>query len=606
MCGIVGAIAQRPVAGILMEGLHRLEYRGYDSAGIAVSRQRGKSLELVRRQGKLRELKKALGRSSPVWRGRSGIGHTRWATHGEPSERNAHPQAAGDIALVHNGIIENYRELRATLNVLMQSETDTEVVAHLLNARMQQGDTLLEAMRSVVPQLVGAYSLAAISAADPGAICVARSGSPLVIGIGIGEHFVASDVIALGQVTDRFIYLEEGDIAEIRRDSIDIYDAGGECVRRDPVTQLEHIDSVERGEFRHFMEKEIHEQPAAVNATLENAWDGSRFSIENAFGNEARRLLGRAKSITLTACGTSYHAAMIGKYWIESRCGVPCHAEIASELRNRRIAVAEDSLLVAISQSGETADTLEAVRTHRAAYMGVLGISNVSTSTLVRESDLVFLTRAGMEIGVASTKAFTTQLVGIMMLMLALGQTRSMDDERIAQTLAGLVQVPKLMRRILHQREQVADMASELMQSHGSLFLGRGTMYPLACEGALKLKELSYMHAEAYPAGELKHGPLALVDEDMPVIVIAPNNALLSKLESNMAEVSARGGRLLLICNRDIAGDRRHTVNIPEVDPLFAPLVFVLPLQLLAYEVALLKGTDIDQPRNLAKSVTVE
>lgn len=604
MCGIVGATAERQVSPILMEGLRRLEYRGYDSSGIAAVNPKSKKLHVLRNAGKVADLDQLLQRR-PL-RGVCGIGHTRWATHGKPSRKNAHPHLAGSVALVHNGIIENYQKLRDSLNVRYKSNTDTEVVAHMLNQRVQQGDTLLEAMQAVLPQLEGSYSLLAVCEREPEKLVMARQGSPLVLGLGLGENFVASDVLALHHVTDRFVYLEENDIAVMTPTDYVVYNREGQLANREVHARLEAAEISERGQYRNFMEKEIYEQPGSVAATLEQVWDGQTISHQ-AFGVGANRVLRNIKNINIIACGTSFHAALIAKYWIEQISGIPCSAEIASEFRYRNIAARKDSLLIAISQSGETADTLAAVAAHREQYKKVLSISNMPNSTLVRETDLVFLTRAGQEISVASTKAFTTQLVSLLTLALLLGRDHGYPEDQVIQTLNHLSEVPQLMRQVLEQsRPEVQHIAQEIANCTGALFLGRGTMYPLAREGALKLKELSYMHAEAYPAGELKHGPLALVDENMPVVVVAPKNPLLSKLESNLAEVRARGGRLFLVCDEKVAGAREHSVHMPDVDPLIAPLIYALPLQLLAYEVAILRGTDVDQPRNIAKSVTVE
>ena len=606
MCGIFATVAQRQASALILEGLRRLEYRGYDSAGVALLAPDSGELQWVRRVGKIAVLEEAL-RERPL-SGSVGIGHTRWATHGEPVEANAHPHCAGDLALVHNGIIENHQQLREEIDQdKLTSSTDSEVIAWLLWQRLEAGEGLLEAMRSTLPRLKGAYSMAVLRSSEPETLVVVRHGSPLVVGLGIGENFVASDVIALRQVTDRYIFLEEGDIAALQADALVIYDAHGNLANRPVVTGLEEIELAERGDYRHHMEKEIYEQPAAVAATLESVWDGRRFDL-GCYGAGAEQIFAQLKSVHLVACGTSFHTAQIARHWIETLAGVPCSAEIASEFRYRDVPVPPQTLLVAISQSGETADTLAVMRANRDGYLARLAVTNISTSSLVREADLVFVTRAGMEIGVASTKAFTTQMVGMLLFALALARTRGLDPERERELLIGLTEMPDLMRAVLADAPQleVSQMAAELEHRDNALFLGRGLMYPLAQEGALKLKELSYIHAEAYAAGELKHGPLALVDEDIPVIVVAPQDSLLSKLESNLEEVRARGGQLYLICDEQVAADRAHTVHMPQVDALLAPLLYTIPLQLLAYQVALLRGTDIDQPRNLAKSVTVE
>ncbi|BAN51364.1 glutamine--fructose-6-phosphate transaminase (isomerizing) [Metapseudomonas resinovorans] len=611
MCGIVGAIAERNITAILVEGLKRLEYRGYDSAGVAVFTNEG-TLERRRRVGKVAELEQALAEQPLV--GRLGIAHTRWATHGAPSERNAHPHFSGEqLAVVHNGIIENYEALREQLKGLgyvFTSDTDTEVIVHLLHHKLKTVTDLADALKAAVPELHGAYGLAVISASQPDRLLAARSGSPLVIGLGLGENFLASDQLALRQVTDRFIYLEEGDIAEIRRDSVAIWDEQGHPVQREQVQYHEGAEAADKGEYRHFMLKEIHEQPKVVQRTLEGRL-GSDHVLVNAFGPRAAELFAKVRNVQIVACGTSYHAGMVARYWLEGLAGIPCQIEVASEFRYRKVVVQPDTLFVTISQSGETADTLAALRNAKElGYLTSLAICNVGTSSLVRESDLTLLTQAGPEIGVASTKAFTTQLVGLMLLTLSLGQVRGTLQAGVE---AGLVdelrRLPTRLGEALAMDKVVEKVAELFAEKNHTLFLGRGAQYPVAMEGSLKLKEISYIHAEAYPAGELKHGPLALVDSDMPVVTVAPNNELVEKLKSNLQEVRARGGELIVFADRDAGidnGEGTHVVNMPHIDDALAPILYTIPLQLLSYYVAVLKGTDVDQPRNLAKSVTVE
>ncbi|MBB6340692.1 glucosamine--fructose-6-phosphate aminotransferase (isomerizing) [Pseudomonas fluvialis] len=611
MCGIVGAIAERQISAILIEGLKRLEYRGYDSAGVAVFTD-NQQLQRCRRIGKVAELEQALTAAPLV--GRLGIAHTRWATHGAPTEANAHPHfSANDLAVVHNGIIENHEELRARLQGLgyvFSSQTDTETIVHLLHHLQKTHADLGDALKAAVQQLHGAYGLAVISAKQPDRILAARSGSPLVIGLGIGENFLASDPLALRQVTDRFIYLEEGDIAEIRRDSLQIWDQAGQPVQRETVHYKESAEAAEKGAYRHFMLKEIHEQPKVVQRTLEDRLAADHVLIQ-AFGPQAAELFSQVRNVQIVACGTSYHAGMVARYWLESLTGIPCQVEVASEFRYRKVAVQPGSLFVSISQSGETADTLAALRNAKdSGYLASLAICNVGTSSLVRESDLTLLTRAGPEIGVASTKAFTTQLVGLLLLTLALGRARGTLDAAVeAQAVQALRGLPNLLEQALGMDRQIEKVAELFAEKHHTLFLGRGEQYPVAMEGALKLKEISYIHAEAYPAGELKHGPLALVDSDMPVVTVAPNNELLEKLKSNLQEVRARGGQLIVFADEEARmenGEGTLVVNMPHAHELLAPILYTLPLQLLSYHVAVLKGTDVDQPRNLAKSVTVE
>ena len=612
MCGIVGAIAERNITAVLVEGLKRLEYRGYDSAGVALVDDLG-VLQRRRRVGKVSELENALN-SEPL-PGRLGIAHTRWATHGVPTENNAHPHFSGDqLAVVHNGIIENHGPLRERLQGLgytFSSDTDTEVIVHLLDHTLKSQSDLADALKAVVKQLQGAYGLAVISAARPDRLLAARSGSPLVVGLGLGENFLASDQLALRQVTDRFMYLEEGDIAEIQRDSVQVWDADGNVVQREVVQYHEGADAADKGVFRHFMLKEIHEQPKVVQRTLEGRL-GTDHVLVQAFGPQAAELFAKVRNVQIVACGTSYHAGMVARYWLEGLAGIPCQVEVASEFRYRRVAVQPDTLFVSISQSGETADTLAALRNAKAdgGYLASLAICNVGISSLVRESDLTLLTHAGPEIGVASTKAFTTQLVGLMLLTLALGQVKgTLQDGVAAELVEELRRLPARLDEALAM-DKIVEKVSELFaEKHHTLFLGRGAQYPVAMEGALKLKEISYIHAEAYPAGELKHGPLALVDADMPVVTIAPNNELLDKLKSNLQVVRARGGELLVFADEQAGmsnGEGTHVVNMPHIHDALAPILYTLPLQLLSYHVAVLRGTDVDQPRNLAKSVTVE
>ena len=609
MCGIVGAVAQRDVVDILVEGLRRLEYRGYDSAGVAVVNNG--ELKRLRRLGKVKELADAVAASPTP--GGTGIAHTRWATHGEPSERNAHPHVSNDqLAVVHNGIIENHTALKKELEAAgyqFESQTDTEVIAHLVHkTRLETGD-LLSAVQKAVKQLDGAYGTVLMDSNDAERLVVARSGSPLVIGLGIGENFIASDQLALLPVTRRFIFLEEGDVAEITRTSVRIFDKDGNAVEREEHESTVSYDAGDKGKYRHFMLKEIYEQPHAVTNTLEGRL-GKESVLDETFGNGAAELLKKVKHVQIVACGTSYHSAMVARYWLESLANVSCNVEIASEFRYRKSVVQPDSLVVTISQSGETADTLAALRLAKElGYLGSLTICNVAGSSLVRESDLAFMTRAGAEIGVASTKAFTTQLVGLAMLVLALGKYNGLSTEQQADMVQALKGLPAKLEESLSLAERIEDLAEEFADKHHALFLGRGDQYPIAMEGALKLKEISYIHAEAYAAGELKHGPLALIDTQMPIIVVAPNNELLEKLKSNVEEVRARGGILYVFADveANFASDETmRVINVPHCHPWLAPILYTLPLQLLSYYVAIIKGTDVDQPRNLAKSVTVE
>lgn len=610
MCGIIGAVAERDVVPILIEGLKRLEYRGYDSAGAVVISNKN-CLDRQRTVGKVSELEAAIRENTIS--GHTGIAHTRWATHGAPNQSNAHPHICKNrVAVVHNGIIENHEILRAKQSDSgydFTSDTDTEVVAHQVHYYLDQGQDLLAAVRSTVGDLDGAYALGVVHNTEPGRIVAARLGSPLVIGVGIGEHFIASDVAALLPVTQRFIFLEHGDIADIKRDSLTIYNEKGDVVERPMNISELSADAVERGKYRHYMLKEIFEQPRAISETLEGRLNGDQV-LEEAFGHNARQIFDGVQGVHIIACGTSFHAGSIARYWFESLAGIPCSVEVASEFRYRHPVARRNSLVIALSQSGETADTLAALQEAKKLGFGhSLAICNVPESTMVRESDLSLMTRAGPEIGVASTKAFTTQLVALMLLVIALGRRHGMA----AQTEIGLVKqlrsLPKKIEDALELDASIKELAEFFADKNHALFLGRGAQYPVAMEGALKLKEISYIHAEAYPAGELKHGPLALVDADMPVISVAPNNELLEKLKSNLQEVRARGGELIVFAD-DAAGIESsghvRVLKVPSTEDPIAPIVFTIPLQLLSYYVAVLKGTDVDQPRNLAKSVTVE
>jgi glucosamine--fructose-6-phosphate aminotransferase (isomerizing) len=609
MCGIVGVVAERNSVPILMEGLRRLEYRGYDSAGIAVI-EAGRVARL-RTVGKVKILQDAID-AAPL-SGSVGIAHTRWATHGVPTTHNAHPHLSRDgVAIVHNGIIENHETLRADLKGLgysFTSETDTEVIAHRIHHHLAASADLFEAVRKTVAELQGAYALAVVSEADPECIVVAREGCPVVIGLGIDENFVASDVAALLPVTRRFMFLEEGDVAEIRRKAVRIVDAAGACGERAVRESDLPADAVERGQYRHFMLKEIHEQPWAISQTLEERVAGGKL-LDAAFGPSARQVFKNVKAVHITACGTSYHAGLVASYFIEQYCRIPARIEIASEYRYREPVITPDTLFVTISQSGETADTLAALRNAKqSAYLSTLTICNVAESSMVRESDLVLLTRAGPEIGVASTKAFTTQLTALAMLTIALAKN-GRGAAREADMVSQLLQLPGLVEKTLKLDGSIQALAEVFADKRHALFLGRGALHAIAMEGALKLKEISYIHAEGYAAAELKHGPLALVDEDMPVVAVAPNNELLEKLKSNLQEVRARGGKLYVFADPQAHMRSEEGVTVIEMpvpaSPLQAPAVFAVPLQLLAYHVAVLKGTDVDQPRNLAKSLTVE
>ncbi|SDB36039.1 glutamine--fructose-6-phosphate transaminase (isomerizing) [Pseudomonas sp. NFACC13-1] len=611
MCGIVGAVAERNVTAILLEGLKRLEYRGYDSAGVALISNTG-MLERRRRVGKVNELDQALV-AEPL-AGRLGIAHTRWATHGAPLERNAHPHFSNDeLAVVHNGIIENHEVVRKYLEGLgyvFASESDTEVIVHLLHHKLKDIQDLTAALKATVKELHGAYGLSVISARQPDRLVAARSGSPLVIGLGLGENFLASDQLALRQVTDRFMYLEEGDIAEIRRDSVQIWNCDGLPVEREVVQHREDVQATDKGEYRHYMLKEIHEQPKVVQRTLEGRL-GQQQVLVQAFGPQAAELFAKVRNVQIVACGTSYHAGMVARYWLETLAGIPCQVEVASEFRYRKVAVQPDTLFVSISQSGETADTLAALRNAKElGFLTSLAICNVSISSLVRESDLTLLTQAGPEIGVASTKAFTTQLVALLLLTLSLGQVKGTLAAGVeAELVEELRRLPTRLGEALAMDSTVEKVAELFAEKQHSLFLGRGAQFPVAMEGALKLKEISYIHAEAYPAGELKHGPLALVDSEMPVVTVAPNNELLEKLRSNLQVVRARGGELIVFADEQAgmsSDEGTHVILMPHIVDALTPILYTIPLQLLSYYVAVLKGNDVDQPRNLAKSVTVE
>ncbi len=610
MCGIVGAVAQRDVAEILINGLHRLEYRGYDSAGVAVV-DPNHELHRVRCLGKVKALDEAVAVKPLI--GGTGIAHTRWATHGEPSEANAHPHTSGNFAVVHNGIIENHEELRELLKsrgYVFNSQTDTEVIAHLVNWEMRTASNLLEAVQKTVKQLTGAYGMVVLDREHPEHLVAARSGSPLVIGLGIGENFLASDQLALLSVTRRFIYLEEGDIAEITRRTVDIYDANGQKVEREVHESNLENDAAEKGKFRHFMQKEIYEQPNALINTMEGRILHNNVIVD-AIGNGAAEILEKVEHIQIVACGTSYNAGMTARYWFEALAGVSCDVEIASEFRYRKFVTRPNSLLVTISQSGETADTLAALRLAKEkGYMAALTICNVSSSSLVRESDLAFMTRAGVEVGVASTKAFTTQLAALLMLVTAIGKVKgNISNEKEVEIVKALQSLPAEVEKALAFDKDIEALAEDFAEKNHALFLGRGEFYPIAMEASLKLKEISYIHAEAYAAGELKHGPLALIDADMPVIVVAPNNELLEKVKSNIEEVRARGGQLYVFADKEAGftpSEGMKIITMPKVNEIIAPIFYTVPMQLLSYHVALIKGTDVDQPRNLAKSVTVE
>ncbi len=610
MCGIVGAIAERNVVPVLLEGLRRLEYRGYDSAGVAVLQPSG-DIGLRRTVGKVAELDAKL-ESDPL-EGRLGVAHTRWATHGGVTEANAHPHLSGGrVAVIHNGIIENYQEIKEELEARgyeFLSETDTEVAAHLVHDHLKQGCDLPEAVRRSVARFTGAFALLVFDATDPDRFVVSRVASPLVVGLGIGENFVASGVPALLPVTQRFIYLEQGDLAEIKRDAVNIFDVDGNAVERKVHETQWSSDSAEKGPYRHFMLKEIFEQPSALANTLYGRIESGKV-VTDSLGPQAAEMLSGVEHIHIIACGTSYHAGCVGKYWLESLAGVTCQVEIASEYRYRKVAVPPNTLFLTLSQSGETADTLEALRiAKQSGYVGSLTICNSAHSSMVRESDLTMMTQAGPEIGVASTKAFTTQLLSMLLVTLILARQRGMSEELEDELVPHVMHTAAAVDEALGMNDALKEVAEDFAEKHHTLFLGRGPMWPIAMEGALKLKEISYIHAEAYAAGELKHGPLALIDEDMPVVVVAPNNELLDKLKSNMQVVRARGGQLYVFADKETgikSEEGIKVIDMPHADRLIAPIVYTVPLQLLSYHVAVLKGTDVDQPRNLAKSVTVE
>lgn len=609
MCGIVGAATQRSVQKILIEGLRRLEYRGYDSAGLSIIDD-SQQLQTRKVSGKVIGLEAIVAENAIV--GNTGIAHTRWATHGKPSTDNSHPHNSAGVSVVHNGIIENHDLLRAevvALGYLIASETDSEVIAHLVHHKLKSNPDLRKAVQATIGQLEGAYSLGVISDHQPGTIVGARSGSPLVVGVGLDEHYIASDQMALRQVTDRFIFLQEGDLVELSSQAYSIYDSAGASVER-PLEQLEEKDQIaDKGEYRHYMQKEIFEQVSVLADTMAGrlASDHIREAI---FGYQAEALFAETKHIHIVACGTSYHSGLVAKYWIEEHANIPCQVEVASEYRYRKVPVPAGTLFVTISQSGETADTLAALRKAKESnYLGFVAICNVANSSLVRESNISLMTMAGVEVGVASTKAFTTQLVALQLLTLALGRHTGLDAKVERELVSNLHLLPALCAEVLALDSVIAEMSQAFANKQHALFLGRGEQYPIALEGALKLKEISYIHAEAYPSGELKHGPLALVDDDMPVVTVAPNNALLEKLKSNLHEVRARGGQLFVFADADagfVSDVGTTVIAMPHVPKSLEPIIYTLPLQMLSYHVAVLKGTDVDQPRNLAKSVTVE
>ncbi|AIZ79991.1 glutamine--fructose-6-phosphate transaminase (isomerizing) [Actinobacillus equuli subsp. equuli] len=610
MCGIVGAVAQRDVADILVDGLHRLEYRGYDSAGVAVLNEEH-NMQIVRRVGKVKALDDAISANPLI--GGTGIAHTRWATHGEPSETNAHPHRSGKIAVVHNGIIENYEELKVVLQergYVFQSQTDTEVIAHLVEWELRTSSSLLEAVQKTVVQLRGAYGTVVMNQDDPSRLIVARSGSPLVIGYGVGENFLASDPLALLSVTRRFAYLEEGDVAEITRHTVDIYSRDGQKVEREIHEGNFEADAADKGPYRHYMQKEIFEQPVAIMNTLDGRIENGKVKID-AIGPNAAEILSKVEHVQIVACGTSYNAGMVARYWFEAIAGVSCDVEIASEFRYRKFVTRPNSLLITLSQSGETADTLAALRLAKeSGYMSAMTICNVASSSLVRESDFAFMTKAGVEIGVASTKAFTTQLTCMLLLNVAIGRLKgTVSEEQEHHIVQALQRLPAQIESALVFDKAIEKLSEDFADKHHTLFLGRGEYYPIAMESALKLKEISYIHAEAYAAGELKHGPLALIDSEMPVVVVAPENDLLEKVKSNIEEVRARGGQLYVFADHEAGFEETtgfKTIVLPRVDEVTAPIFYTVPLQLLSYHIALIKGTDVDQPRNLAKAVTVE
>ncbi|MDT9587572.1 MAG: glutamine--fructose-6-phosphate transaminase (isomerizing) [Candidatus Arsenophonus melophagi] len=609
MCGIVGAVSQRDIAKILIEGLRRLEYRGYDSAGLAVVDDK-KNLTRVRETGKVQNLANEIEKHVVI--GGTGIAHTRWATHGQPSKKNAHPHTSEYIAVVHNGIIENYQELRDQLKkkYFFTSETDTEVIAHLTHWELQKGGTLFEVVPRIIPQLQGNYSIVIMDSRTPGLLVAMRSGSPLIIGLGIGENFLASDQLALFPVTRRFIFLQEGDVATVTRQAVRVFNPKGIEVNRKSIESKILYDSGDKGMYRHYVQKEIYEQPLAIKKTLEGRFDQHNSVIFTELDTQAKSLLSRVEHIQITACGTSYNAGMVARYWLESLVGIPCDVDIASEFRYRTPARRKNSLLIAISQSGETADTLAALRlSKKLNYLASLAICNIVGSSLVRESDFALMTKAGIEISVASTKAFTTQLTVLLLLVAYLSRLKDQNLTLEYDILKALHALPTRIDSLLSTEHIIEILAKDFSDKNHALFLGRGNLFPIAVEGALKLKEISYIHAEAYAAGELKHGPLALIDANMPVIIIAANNKILTKLKSNIEEVRARGGLLYIFADQNagfISKKNMKIIPLPYVEELSAPIFYTIPLQLLSYYVALIKGTDIDQPRNLAKSVTVE
>jgi len=610
MCGIVGVASEEQVTNKLINGLLRQEYRGYDSSGLAVFGKDSNEVQVIKRAGKVSELQQAI--NEVPTRGNTGIAHTRWATHGVPTEANAHPHhSKGEVYIVHNGIIENHQELRTTLLALgysFESETDTEVIAHLIHAKLDDKGSLAEAVKAAVKDLEGAYALGAIHIKEPQVVVAARRGSPLVLGMGAGENLIASDQLALSDYTDRFIFLEEGDLAEITPQEVRLWDETDQEVERPVVVEKALGETIEKGEYRHFMLKEIFEQPEKIKSLLEGQLTEHGVPQE-IFGPTAPEIFEQVEAVQIIACGTSYHAGLVARHWLEGLAGLPCSVEVASEFRYRNKVVAPNTLFVSISQSGETADTLACLRFSKdSGYLARLGICNVPTSSLARESDLVFLTKAGPEIGVASTKAFTTQLIGLLMLTLALGRSHGLSSVAENSIYESLRALPESLNAVMALEPLVIKMAEAFDQKEHALFLGRGIHYPIAMEGALKLKEISYIHAEAYPAGELKHGPIALIDSEMPVIAVAPDDDLLEKVKSNLQEVKARGGELYVFGHSHESHEDTVTqfIELPTMPELIAPIIYTIPLQLLAYHVAILKGTDIDQPRNLAKSVTVE
>ena len=610
MCGIVGVASEGQVTDKLINGLLRQEYRGYDSSGLAVFGNDSNQVQIIKRAGKVSELESAIGEIPMI--GNTGIAHTRWATHGVPTEANAHPHHSnGEVFVVHNGIIENHQELRTTLKALgyeFESETDTEVIAHLIHAKLETTGTLTEAVKLAVKDLEGAYALGAIYIKEPQVIAAARKGSPLVLGMGTSENLIASDQLAIADYAEKFIFLEEGDTAEITPSGTRLWDVGDKEVKRPAVVEKAIGETIEKGEYRHFMLKEIFEQPEKIKALLEGQLTDGGVQQE-IFGPTAPEIFTKVEAVQIVACGTSYHAGLVARHWLEGLAGLPCSVEVASEFRYRNKVVAPNTLFVSISQSGETADTLACLRYSKdSGYLARLGICNVPTSSLARESDLVYLTRAGPEIGVASTKAFTTQLMGLLMLTLVLGRSHGLSAVAEASINKSLRALPESLDAVMALEPSIIKMAEAFDDKEHALFLGRGIHYAIAMEGALKLKEISYIHAEAYPAGELKHGPLALIDAEMPVIAVAPNDDLLEKVKSNLQEVKARGGELYVFGHSQESHEDTVSqfIELPEIPELIAPIIYTIPLQLLAYHVAILKGTDIDQPRNLAKSVTVE